>query len=223
MAFDSTAIVHQGIADLRLQKSWEKPLALQGYWAFAWKKLLSPNEAKSFNTFTEFPKLWNNNVVDGTQLTAQGYATYGLTILLPSKHISLALTLPNVYSSYKLFVNGKQLAANGNPDSIPQNYKPHWEPKTVLLPTNADTLQLLFQVANFSHSKGGPNLNILIGESKYLLLERERSIACDFLLAGCLFMGGLFFFALYRFGSRDKAIPIIALTCQPACRNRIVG
>jgi DNA-binding response OmpR family regulator len=27
-------------------------------------------------------------------------------------------------------------------------------------------------------------------------------------------MGGLFFFALYRFGSRDKAIPIIALTAS---------
>jgi hypothetical protein len=42
MAFDSTAIVQQGIADLRLQKNWEKPLALQGNWAFAWKKFLKP-------------------------------------------------------------------------------------------------------------------------------------------------------------------------------------
>jgi hypothetical protein len=52
------------------------------------KNFSSPNEAKSSNTFTKFPKLWNNNVVDGTALAAQGYATYSLTILLPPKHIS---------------------------------------------------------------------------------------------------------------------------------------
>ncbi len=214
MGFDSTAIVHKGIADLRLQKSWEKPLALKGNWAFAWKKLLSPSEAKNFNTYTEFPKLWNNNVVDGTALTAQGFATYGLTILLPPNHSPLALFLPDVYSSYKFFVNGNLLAANGKTDSIPQNYKPHWEPKFVLIPTNTDTLQLIFQVANFSHSKGGPNLNIQIGDSEYLLLEKKRNIALDFLLAGCLFMGGLFFFGLYRFGSRDKATLYFSLFCM---------
>ena len=214
MAFDSTAIVRQGIADLRLQNGWQKPLALKGTWAFAWKKLLNPTEAKGFNTFTEFPKLWNNNVVDGTPLTALGYATYGLTILLPPKHSPLALFLPDVYSAYKLFVNGNLLEANGKPDSIPQNYKPHWEPKIVLIPINTDTLQLIFQVANFSHSKGGPNLNIQIGDSEYLLLEKDRNIAIDFLLAGCLFMGGLFFFGLYRIGSRDKATLYFSLFCM---------
>lgn len=214
MAFDSTAIVRQGLADLRLQKSWEKPLALKGNWAFAWKKLLNPNEAKGFTTYTEFPKLWNDNIVDGIPLTVQGYATYGLTILLPPRHGSLALFLPDVYSSYKLFVNGNLLEANGKPDSIPRNYKPHWEPKIVVLPINADTLQLVFQVANFSHSKGGPNLNIQIGNSEYLLLEKDRNIASDFLLAGCLFMGGLFFFGLYRFGSKDKATLYFSLFCM---------
>lgn len=43
MAFDSTAIVRRGMADLRLQKNWEKPLALKGTWAFPWKKLNNPN------------------------------------------------------------------------------------------------------------------------------------------------------------------------------------
>jgi hypothetical protein len=31
-----------------LQKSWEKPLALQGNWAFAWKKFLKPKWGKKF-------------------------------------------------------------------------------------------------------------------------------------------------------------------------------
>ncbi len=214
VALDSIAVVRHGIADLRLQKGWGKPLALNGTWAFAWKKLLNPDEVKEFTTYTEFPKLWNNNVVDGITLTAQGYATYGLTILLPPKYSPLALFLPDVYSSYKLFVNGKMLAANGKPDNIPQNYKPHWGPKTIVIPTGIDTLQLIFQVANFSHSKGGPNLNIIIAESEYLLLEKDRNIASDFLLAGCLFMGGLFFFGLYRFGSRDKATLYFSLFCM---------
>lgn len=214
MAFDSTAVVRRGMADLRLQKDWEKPLALNGTWAFAWKKLINPGEANQFTTYTEFPRLWNDHIVDGTTLSAQGYATYGLTILLAADHESLALYLPDLYSSYKLFLNGKLFSENGRPDSIPKKYKPYWGPLTVVLPAGEDTLRLLLQVANFSHAKGGSNQNILIGESKNLLLERDRNIASDFLLAGCLFMGGLFFFGLYRFGTKDKATLYFSLFCM---------
>jgi signal transduction histidine kinase/CheY-like chemotaxis protein len=78
----------------------------------------------------------------------------------------------------------------------------------------ADTLKIVLQIANFSHSKGGISQNLRIGDKEYLLLNKERTIASDFLLAGCLFMGGLFFFGLFRFGTKDKATLFFSLFCM---------
>ena len=204
--------IRKGVADLRNQ-SFDKTVSLKGEWAFAWKKLLVPNQFNSFQHFAILPHLWDNALQDDVKLSALGYASYGLTILLNPQHRNLAIMLPDVYSSYRFFVNGQLLAANGVPDTSKANYKPHWGPNTVVMPM-ADTLQLILQIANFSHSKGGISQNLIIGDSKYLLRDHERTVASDFLLSGCLFMGGLFFFGLYLFGTKDKATFFFSLFCM---------
>jgi signal transduction histidine kinase len=210
-AFDSTVIAQNGIADLQNINLSGRSVAMGGMWSFAWQQLATPGDSATFKSFAPFPRLWNGNTVDGKQLASTGYASYGLTVLTPgNKEQPLALYLPTLYSSYKLFVNGKLLAQNGEPAVNKQKYAPHWMPLTVHLPS-ANKIDLVLQVANFSHAKGGPNLNIEIGDSEYLFLERDKNIACDFLLAGCLFMGGLFFLGLYVFGTRDKATLFFSL------------
>ncbi len=203
----------QGVADLRNQQ-FQQSINLSGEWAFAWQKLLTPSDSAGFNSFTGFPGIWNNKTVKGVKLSAMGYATYGLTIFLPKGHPSMALHVPDVYSSHKLYVNGELSVSNGVTATSGLLYKPHWEPHTVVLPAGADTIKLMFQVANFSHSKGGPSQPFLIGETSQLMLDSSRSIANDFLLAGCLFMGGLFFFGLYHFGTQDKATLYFSLFCM---------
>jgi signal transduction histidine kinase/ActR/RegA family two-component response regulator len=215
-----TSKIQHGIADFRAQ-SFNTPITLEGEWAFAWKQLIEPVNTDGFHHFTPFPQIWNNHTVDGTELSGQGYASYCLTILLPSQHHPLALYLPDMYSSYRLFVNGKLLANNGIPATNKTTYLPHWGPNTVELPIT-DTLKLVLQIANFSHNKGGISQNFRIGNKNYLLLEKERTIASDFLLAGCLFMGGLFFFGLFRFGTKDKATLYFSLFCM-LYSYRLVG
>ncbi len=219
--FDSTIVAKNGIADLR-QTSFKKSLPLKGEWSFAWQQLITPENTGAFKHFTKFPQLWQNTSIDGKQLDPIGYASYGLTILLPRQYQSLAMYLPVVYSSYKLYVNGAVAASNGITGNSKENYQPQWVPLTILLPANTDTVQLILQVANFSHSKGGANLDIVIGESRQLFLEKEKNIASDFMLAGCLFMGGLFFLGLYLFGTKDKATLFFSLFCM-VYSYRMVG
>lgn len=221
-AGDTTLTVHQGIADLRTVDLSGRSALLEGTCAFAWQQLLTPNNTARFNSYTEFPRLWNHTVVNGQQLTGKGYATYGITLLLPRHRKALAMSMPAVYCSYRLFINGREVAANGNPATSKENYTAKWVPVTVSLPDNTDTAQVILQVANFSHYKGGANLSMEIGESSALYLQKERVISSDFLLAGCIFMGGLFFLGLFAFGTRDKATLYFALFCM-MYSYRIVG
>jgi signal transduction histidine kinase len=129
--------------------------------------------------------------------------------------------VPDTYCSFRLFLNGKTSAICGNPDSVEANASPHWLHKTVNVP-EGDTLHLLLQIANYWHFKGGPYQQLTIGNARDLYQERQQTLAMDFLLCGCLFMGGLFFLGLYLFGRHDKTILYFALFCA-MFSYRIVG
>ncbi len=219
---DSTLVAKGGIADLRKLDLKNNAVSLDGEWAFAWKELCAPGEGKTFKDFTAFPHTWNGTIVNGEAINGQGYATYGLTLLLPKNHGQLAFNLPDFYSSYRLFVNDKVFASSGNPDSIKSRYRAQWNNQTITIIDPADTLRLLLHVANFSHAKGGPYKSIRIGDNEMLMSGRQTIIAMDFLLSGCLFMGGLFLLGLFSFGKKDKATLYFSLFCM-LYSYRIVG
>ncbi len=221
-AYDSTVALVNGVADLRNINFTDKSYSLKGNCSFSWQQLVNPSEKKLLQATVAFPATWNSIDVNGKQLPGMGCATYGITLLVPKESKPLAMYIPVVYCSYKLFINGKLAAQNGVPASVKESYTPGWVPVIVQLPENSETTEIVLQVANYSHYKGGPNLSMEIGTAYKMLNDKERNIAGDFLLAGCLFMGGLFFLGLYLFGTRDKATFYFSIFCM-LYSYRLVG
>jgi len=209
----------KGTIDFRNTNVNSRDFALNGEWQMYWRQLLNPTEAAAAQIFayTPFPQSWNS-----AGLPAVGYATYRLTVLLPHNHGELALFVPDVYTAYNLYINNKLFAANGVPATTKKAYSPHWISITRELPPNADTLVMVLQVANYSHSKGGPYKEIIIGDRQRMLTEENRNLAIDFTLGGCVFMSGLFFLALFLFGRNDKAMLFFSLFSIFYC-YRIIG
>jgi signal transduction histidine kinase/CheY-like chemotaxis protein len=202
----------KGVIDLRNAKIGEQ-VSLKGEWLFYYNQLLQPNQIDfSKPSYASYPLLWKEMEQGGKKLSSKGYATYALTILLPANKPSLALWVPDTYSSYKLFVNEKAVSENGTPAANIEEAKPFWSTKIVTLP-DADTLRLVLQVANFWHYKGGPYKDMKLGSRDAVLLEYKRATAFDMILAGCLFMGGLFFLGLFIFSRQDKPILYFSLFC----------
>lgn len=206
-----------GFLDLR---NWEfqtdGPVKLDGEWEFYWKQLLTPEEldsAPSGKTLFLFPQLWNNGELNGERLNGSGYATYALTVALPSQHPPLSLSVEDFFSSYSLYVNGTLFSSNGKVTTSPDTYEPSWVPLTKPLRAESDTLRLVLLVANFDHYKGGSSQSMVLGAEEDLNLKREQELAYGWILAGSMFMGGLFFFGLYLFGRHDKAMLFFSLFC----------
>ena len=207
-------LAQKGILDLRNTDLSKTPVSLNGEWRFYWKQLLQPGAVVPVsNDFIQYPSLWKGQQVNGQTLSSQGYASYTLTILLPKEKPRLALKIPDVYSSYKLYANGNVFYQNGKPAATADKAAPFWTTEVVVLPPNLDTLRLILQVTNFWHSKGGTYKEIIIGDKQQLLLKHHRDTAIDLLLAGCLFMGGLFFLGLFVFARKDKIILYFSLFC----------
>ena len=223
-AFGSVPVptAKRGLLDLR-QETFDEQVALNGEWEFYWQRLLGPDDrVDSPVVLVEFPFMWGNYVLNGKRLPGFGYASYRLTVLLPKKRKELRVSMPDAYTAYRLFVNGKQVAANGNVSTTPERFIPHWQYQAFDIDNNTDTLHLILQIANFVHNKGGIKKPIFIGEKTMVELGRQQSVAIDLILTGCLFMGGLFFLGLYLLGNRDKAILLFSLYSIVYC-YRIIG
>lgn len=215
--------VKVGVADLRNYNLQDSTVHLDGEWRFFWHKLINPAlPPQSDAHLVPFPFRWNKLKVDGQPLSAQGYASYQLTVLLQPGKKSLALNMPDVYSSYALYINGKLVLQNGRPDSVESRAEPRWERKLLPLRSEEDSLHIVLHIANFWHSKGGPYKPITIGDLSTHTAKKRLDNAYDLILFGCLLMGGLFFLGLYRFGRHDKVILFFAIFCL-AYIYRIIG
>lgn len=205
---------HDAVIDLRQSKPHEKTVSLTGHWHMYWQQLLEPTALPAAGgVLVDFPKKWTETNIDGIKLPAIGYATYEVLVLLPAGHTGLGLDMPDVYTSYRLFVNGVMLQANGRPGTSYESTEPFWLGRTLPLPDGVDSLHLVLQIANFHHSKGGPYKEIYIGDYEKLKNNRKRDSALDLVMSGALLMGGLFFFGLYLFGKYDKAMLFFSLYC----------
>lgn len=193
---------------------------LSGDWYFFWNQLLPPSDVDTLQgEIKPFTALWNNN----PKLHSYGAATYTATLYLPGNRPPLALDIPDFYSSYRLFMNGKEISRNGNPALKKESYKPYWLPKTIALgELPSDTLELVLHVANFHHKKGGTYKAIKIGTAENLFEARYLEYGYAFVLTGALLMGGLFFFGLYLFGRHETTILYFSMFCI-VYSYRIIG
>jgi signal transduction histidine kinase/CheY-like chemotaxis protein len=219
---DTIPIAKKAVLDLRNTDLSNSTINMSGEWAFYWHQLITPDSLKSNTYYITYPNLWNDTKLNGVQLPSIGYATYYLKVLLPKNKNNLALFIPDVYSSYRLYVNGEVFSENGIADTSKATSKVNWYNKTIPLEIEKDSLVLILQIANYWHAKGGPYKEIAIGNRSKMILNDDKSKAYDLLLTGCLFMGGLFFFGLYLFGKHDKAILYFSLVCI-AYSFRVIG
>jgi signal transduction histidine kinase/ActR/RegA family two-component response regulator len=210
-----TPVARHGLIDLRNENLFGKSLTLNGDWGFYWNSLLPPDRLSTPPpAYVPYPVLWKDLTVNGHAIPTTGCATYTLTVLLPARRPRIGLEVPDAYCSYKLFVNGVLQVQDGVPATSREKATPFWATRHVALPPGEpDTLQFVMQIANFWHARGGPYKNILLGDKDVLFLKKNRDVAYDFLMAGCMFMGGLFFLGLFVFSSHDKTILYFSLFC----------
>ena len=91
---------------------------------------------------------------DAGDITASphGSASYRLTIELPELPGQYLLELPEIFSAYRAYVNGKLVQTMGDPD--PASYRPETGNRTVNIEAGGQA-ELLIAVSDFSHIYSG--------------------------------------------------------------------
>lgn len=197
-------VVQDGKIDLRSWDFNKGAVRLDGRWAFYWDQLLTPGQITGKpNKFFDFPGIWDEG---------QGFATYTADVLIGTDISMLSMDMPDMYSSYQLWVNGVSVARNGEVGTSRTDSKAQWLPKTVVFPAS-DTLHLVLQVSNFQHLRGGSNDHIYLGLPDQLYQKRESAVITNIILFAGLGLIGCFFIILFLFFRKEKAALYFAAIC----------
>ena len=211
--------VEKGVIDLR---EWDfrsdGPIELSGEWEFYWDQLIFPFEfelepANHTPEYRQFPKLWKGDKVDGEDIVPQGFSTQRARVVLNSVTPEMAISVPHFYSAYILFINGEFISANGQVGVSEETSNPHWQLVTRDLKITSDTLDIVLQISNFQHSRGGAFNPIELGEKVTMQTKKKRIEANDLIMAAGVFFVGLYFMILYWFGRHEKQILFYSLFC----------
>lgn len=81
----------------------------------------------------------------------EGYGTYSLTINLPHNHQGLSIYFPIINAASRIWINGKWAAPTGLVSEDPKQYSPELTNVLIPLPDKEETIELVIQVANYTH------------------------------------------------------------------------
>ncbi len=193
----------KGVLDL---SDWDflkdGPVNLNGEYEFYWKQLVQPEDFFTATPpkrtgFIKVPSFWNTHKVAGEKLPGIGYATYRLRILLKEPEDHLALKILEISTAYAGYINGKQVCLTGAVGKTRASTIPRYRPRIVDFETESSQIEILFQVSNFHHRRGGAWEVIQLGTETQMRTLRERRISFDLFLFGSIFIIALYHFGLF--------------------------
>ena len=211
-------VAEKGILDLR---NWnfetDGILSLDGEWEFYWNKILSPEkfDFKDQVSYLKVPSNWNSFIENQKEIGNTGFATYRLTVLFREEQKDIALKIPEIYTAYQAFGNGKLIAKSGVIGKEIKDVEPRFSPMISLLPQDGFVkLELVFLVSNFHHRRGGIVKTIQIGKVFDLINNREHTIAEDLFLTGGITIIGLYHLGLFYLRRNEKSYFYFAILCM---------
>jgi len=203
----------QGILDLT---GWDFKnkgyIKLNGEWGFYYKKLLTPDDIDRYDNakeFIEVPDSWHKL----KNKSGLAYGTYRLKIKLKDKEQKLSLYFHYIYTAYKIFVNDKEFISCGKVGDKKKLSKPDFIVLNESFINNSNDVNIIIQVSNFHHRKGGILSPILFGFEKNIRKIREFNIAIDILIFSSNFFICIYFLFIFFMRKKEYAFLFFFFMC----------
>lgn len=191
--------VSDGVFDLTsrpLDKTRSVPI--NGTWRFDWQQLLLTSELKQGQKTAQYipvPGIWNKQIINEQVLSGEGYGTHSVLIQLDKIYPQLSIKMPNIGTSYRVYINDELLYNAGIVSADPSEAKPSHQQKVINFVPRASQFTLNVQVANYGYFYGGIFSDVRIGlpdvlqqEQGKLILQSTFMIAIFFTICGFNFI-----------------------------------
>ena len=194
---------------------------LNGEWEFYWRQLLTPEEfakkqglekPEAEKMIEIVPRSWSKYKFNDENLESDGYATFRLKVWLKNFENIAGIKLPEIYTSYKLWINGKVYNSIGKVGETREEFSPGHFPDTVYFGLQnhenheydrIDEIEIIIQAANFMHRRGGIWQPLILGTAKQIKNIREKRLFSDAFLFTSLMIIGFYQTVIYFTRRKD--------------------
>jgi diguanylate cyclase (GGDEF)-like protein len=204
-----------GIIDFSSTDTFDSdPFNLDGYWEFFWNRLFTPEEIRDSSLLKEseylyIPGSWTLN----TSHPAKGYGTLHLKITGLSDQLVYSLYIPDLYTSYRLWINGKELSRNGRVGKSHQDSSPQNLPRVISFDSEEGQVELVIQISNYHYRKSGVLRSFFFGTDDQIRQFRVKKIIFEISLISFLFTVSLFHLGVFISRRSEKMEFIFGLIC----------
>lgn len=217
-----------GVIDVTgIQEGQHKAAELNGEWSFYWNQLLDPADLEAgrgqLSGYIDMPSNWENYKLNGEELPGKGYATFVLNMQISEINKVKALSIPKIYSNYKLWINGQLEAVSGEVGTDVSSSVPQKITKIIYFSSNTSQVQLVLQISNFHDLRSGMWDPLIYGSASALSIEHDHQLAERSLLIGVLTLSGVYHLGISMFRKKDLAMLFFGLFClNDAMRNVLI-
>ncbi len=192
-------------------------VALNGDWEFYPSKLLLPaeltNPSAQPKVYCKVPMRWTNQKVN-LGMADKDFGTYRLKVKVNDSSYIYGLKTMNIRTSNKIFVNGKEVGAVGNPAaSFQEGYRSNNVPTAVFFPSEENTLDIVIQVANLDYYSGGIIQTIFLGTQKGIADYTLKLNIVDVTGVACLLLSSFYYIGIYLKRKEDKTFILFSAVC----------
>lgn len=200
------------LSEIKLEESRE--INLDGQWDFYWNKLLTPIDFQNgtlpeTGDLIEIPGNWSQI----KNYPSFGYGTLHLKISGLSEETSYSLYIPEMLTSFKFFIDDKNVYKNGIVGVSSDQSSPQFLPGIVSFYTQTGTVNIICQVSNFNHRNSGIWRSVRLGTFKEVRTNREKKLLLEIFISTILLAISLFHIGVYFYRNEAKDELFFGLTC----------
>lgn len=194
------------------------PVDLSGEYEFYWSQHLLPSDFVKTppprkTGYIEVPAYWKDKTFDGKKLPGHGYVTYRLNIALNKQANRLGFKLVEISNAYRLYVNGEKIASLGQIGTNRETTVPSEFPQVATFESKTDHIELIIQVSNFHHRRGGAWSVIQMGLETDMRKAQDRRLRFDMFLLGSILIMALYHLGLYAVRRKDRSPLYFSIFC----------
>jgi len=204
--------VQNGFADLSEHSfSRNGAVKLDGPWEFVFGEYVDPDTLDDDQPYrsasiVNVPGKWSEAGIEGVGSDGYGYGTYRLRIMLPENcPLQMAVKIGFVGTSYRLFIDGLETAAAGNPGTGKASSLPKWQSQVAEFSPADRTVELVLHTANFHDTTSGVMDSIWLGTVDQAYRVRYGGLMYELFLFGVLLIMGFYHLGLYFHYRSDRA------------------
>ena len=194
-----------GILDAELYFSEGKKMVyLDGVWEFFPHQLLDPLEIQGMepDTFLYVPGFWGQ-LKKQEEYRDLKYATYRLRIVNHGLPKVFSIRNNQINSAFRLFLDGNEIMHNGTVAIEKEMEIAHYQPGIRSVYSDRDTIELVLQVSNHHHKKGGVAESFQIGSQCKLQRQQLFAAGMSFLLIGSLLIMAIYHLGMFFVFRKD--------------------